>query len=74
MSCRSVKRYLADVREEHLRARVTPKKAEPILMGDLAVISEYIQNQLKVCGGLRAIQIFMLANDQTLFKAMFFCG
>ena len=55
-SCRSVKRYLADVREEQLRARVTPKQAEPLLEGDLAVISEYIQDQLKVCGRLRAIQ------------------
>ena len=51
VSCRSVKRYLADVREEQLRARVTPKQGEPILVGDLAVILEYIQNQLKVCGG-----------------------
>ena len=46
VSCRSVKRYLADVREEHLRARGTPKQDEPILVGDLAVISKYIQNQL----------------------------
>ena len=56
VSCRSLKRYLADVREEQLLARVTPKQAEPILVGDLAVISEYIQDQLKVCGRLRAIQ------------------
>ena len=51
VSCRSLKLYLADVREEKLRARFTPRQAEPILVGDLAVISEYIQNQLKVCGG-----------------------
>ena len=44
-SCRSVKRYLADVREEQLRARITLKQAEPFLVDDLAVISEYIQNQ-----------------------------
>ena len=74
VSCRSVQRYLADVREEQLRAKVTPKQAEPILVGDLAVISGYIQNQLKVCGGLRAIQIFVLARDRALFKAMFFAG
>ena len=60
-SCRFDKRYLADVREEQLRARFTPKQAERILVRDLAVISEYIQYRLKVCWGLRAIQIFVLA-------------
>ena len=35
----SVKRYLVDFREEQIRARVTPKQAEPILVGDLVVLS-----------------------------------
>lgn len=43
-------------------------------MGDLIITSEYIQNQLKVCGGLRAIPIFVLARDQALFKALLFAG
>ena len=35
----SVKRYLADFREKQIRARVTPKQAEPIFVGDLVVFS-----------------------------------
>ena len=38
-ACRSVKTYLADVREEQLRARITPRQAEPIILSDLRVIS-----------------------------------
>lgn len=46
-ACRSVKTYLANIREEQLKARVTPLKAEPILVGDLAIISNHImQTQL----------------------------
>ena len=42
-SCRSVKNYLSNVREEQLKARVTPCQAEPILVNDLLVISEFIR-------------------------------
>ena len=40
-ACRSVKTYLADVRAEQLRARITPCQAEPIILSDLIVISAY---------------------------------
>ena len=33
-ACRSVKAYLADVREEQLKARITPRQAEPFVLGD----------------------------------------
>ena len=45
-ACRSVKAYLADIREEQLKVRVTPRQAEPILLGDLAVISSYLDGML----------------------------
>ena len=73
-SCRSVKNYLSNVREEQLKARVTPRQAEPILVNDLLVISEYIRALLLHSSTLRAIQIFMYARDQALFKALFFAG
>ena len=38
-ACRSVKTYLANVREEQL-------KADPILVGDLALISNHIEHML----------------------------
>ncbi|CAH3031915.1 unnamed protein product, partial [Pocillopora meandrina] len=73
-SCRSVKNYLSNVREEQLKARVTPRQAEPILVNDLLVISEFIRALLLHSSTLRAIQIFMYARDQALFKALFFAG
>lgn len=73
-SCRSVKTYLSNVREEQLKARVTPRQAEPILVNDLLVISEYIRALLLHSSTLRAIRIFMYARDQALFKALFFAG
>ena len=45
-ACRSVKTYLANVREEQLKARVTPHQADPILVGDLALISKHIEHML----------------------------
>ena len=71
---KSVKNYLSNVREEQLKARVTPRQAEPILVNDLLVISEYIRALLLHSSTLRAIQIFMYARDQALFKALFFAG
>ena len=72
-ACRSVKTYLANVREEQLKARVTPHQAEPILVGDLAIISNHIEHML-LHNEISAIQIFVQARDQALFKALFFAG
>ena len=43
---RSVKPYLANVREEQLNARVVPRQAEPFLVGDLVTISEFIHARI----------------------------
>ena len=43
---RSVKSYLASVRGEQLRAHVTPRQAEPVLVLDLEVVSRYIHTEL----------------------------
>lgn len=40
---RSVKQYLANVREEQFKARVVLRQAEPFLVGDLATISEFMR-------------------------------
>ena len=50
---RSVKQYLAKVREEQLNARVVPHQAthqaEPFLVGDLVTISEFIHARIQEC-------------------------
>ena len=73
-ACRSVKTYLADVREEQLRATITPRQAEPIILSDLRVISGYLEKMLLNSSVLSAIQVFIYARDQALFKALFFAG
>ena len=70
--CHLVKAYLADIREEQLKKRVTPRQAEPILLGDLAVISGYLKAMLLNSSNLSPIQIFIYVRDQALFKALFF--
>ena len=44
---RSVKQYLANVREEQLKARVVLRQAESFLVGDLATISEFMRAGFK---------------------------
>ena len=44
---RSVKQYLANVREEQLKARMVPREAEPFLVGDLATISQFIHARIQ---------------------------
>ena len=46
---RSVKQYLANVREEQLKARVVQRQAEPFLVGDLVTISEFIHARIQEC-------------------------
>ena len=70
----SVKRYLADVREEQLKARVVPCQAEPFLLEDLMKISSHIHFQLMHSANLTPSQIYILARDQAMFKVLFFAG
>ena len=63
--CRSVRAYLSDVREEQLKARITP-------LGDLAVIAVHIEHLLNDSANLSAIQIFTYARDQALFNSLLF--
>ena len=70
----TVKRYLADVREEQLKARVVPRQADPVLLEDLAYISRHIHTQLMHCADLSPIRIYVLARDQAIFKALFFAA
>ena len=46
-SSRSVKDYLANVREEQLRARITPRQADPVLLSDVEILSRHIQSKIK---------------------------
>ena len=62
-ACRSVKTHLANIREEQLKARMTPLQAEPILVGDLAIISNHIEHML-LHNANSAIQIFVQSRDQ----------
>lgn len=73
-ACRTVRRYLADVREEQLRARVTPRQAEPVLISDVKVISGHILEKLQKTQSFSMSQIFVLARDQAFFKCLFFAG
>lgn len=68
----SVKRYLADIKEEQLKARVVPRQAEPVFLEDLRRISACIHAQFKSLA-LTPSYIYILARDQAVFKALFFC-
>ena len=70
----SVKRYLCDVREEQLKARVVPRQAEPVFLEDLMHICACIMEQLRQPVGLTPSRLYILARDQALFKALFFAG
>ena len=69
----SVKRYLADIKEEQLKARVVPRQAEPVFLEDLRRISACIHAQFKSLA-LTPSYIYILARDQAVFKALFFAG
>ena len=73
-SCHSVRKYLEDVREEQLKARVAIRQAEPILLADLEIICSFIHARLLNVDLLSPAQLFILARDQAVFKALFFAG
>ena len=64
---RSVKQYLANVREKQLKARVVPRQAEPFfVVGDLAMISEFIHARNRECPSSEPSKIYILARDQAV--------
>lgn len=73
-ACRTVKKYLADVKEEQLKSRIVPCPSELVLLADLAVISQHIETRLLQSSSLEPSQIFVLARDQAQFKVLFFAG
>ena len=73
-ACGRVKKYLADAREEQLKSRIAPRQAEPVLLVHLGVISRHIGTRLLQSSSLGPSQIFVLARNQALFKALFFAG
>ena len=70
---RTVKGYLAMVREEQLRARISPSQAEPFFIADLGALVGYITKRLGE-RGLLPREIFVFARDQAFFKTLFFAG
>ena len=73
-ACRTIKKYLADVKEKQLKSRIVSCQAELVLLADLAVISRHIETQLLQSSSLEPSQIFVLARDQAQFKVLFFAG
>ena len=68
---RAVKNYLSTIREEQLKAQVTPRQAEPVVLSDLETLSRFIHSKL-AAPILDPVEIFVLARDQAVFKALFF--
>ena len=68
---RSVKQYLANVREEQLKARVVLCQAKPSFVGDLAIISEFIHTRIRECPSRKPSKIYILARDQAVLKSLF---
>ena len=64
---RSVKRYLADVREEQLKARVVPLQADPIFQGDSVILARHIHFKMLHCATLTPSQIYIFARDQAMY-------
>lgn len=54
---RSVKRYLTDVRGEHLKARVVPRQTDHIFQGDLVMLACHIHFKMLYCATLTPSQI-----------------
>lgn len=71
---RSVKRYLTDVRGEHLKARVVPRQTHPIFQGDLVMLACHIHFKMLYCATLTPSQIYIFARDQGCLKSYFFAG
>lgn len=71
---RVVKNFLADVRNEQIRARVVHHQADPVLLSDVEQISKYILAKLASPQRTEPSHIFVWARDQAVFKVLFFSG
>ena len=70
---KTVKDYLTMIREEQLRARITPSQAQPFFIADLLAFASYIVKRLMV-GDLLPIDIYVFARNQAYFKTLFLAG
>lgn len=59
-ACRTVGNYLTDVREEQIKARVSPRQAKPVLVADLEVICNHLHVELCTAYQLSATQLYIL--------------
>ena len=64
---RSVKQYLISVREEQLKAHVTPRQADPVFLSDLEVLARHWQKRLQN-SILDPSETFIIARDQAFLK------
>ena len=71
---RLVKQYVANVREEQLKARVVERQAEPFLVGDLVTISDFIHAQIQECANSEPSKIYIITRDQAVFKSLLFAA
>ena len=70
---KTVKEYLSMIREEQLRARITPTEAQPFFIANFLSLASYIVKQL-MAGNLSSKEIDVFARDQANFKTLFFAG
>ena len=68
---RSVKRYLTDVREEQLKARVVLRQADPIFQGDLVILARHIHFTMLHCATLTPSQIYISLEIRRCLKSYF---
>ena len=57
-----------------MKARAVPRQAEPFLVGDLVIISEFIHARIRECPSSEPFKIYILAGDQSVFKSLFFAA
>ena len=63
---RSVKQYLANVREKQLKAKVVSRQEEPFLVGDLISYNIIlIHVRIQECARSKPSKIYIFARDQT---------
>lgn len=67
----SVKQYLNSIREEQLKVHTTPQQADPVFVSDIEVLSQYLQHLLEG-NTLDPSEVYIVARDQAMFKALFF--
>ena len=68
-----VKDYLSMVREEQLRARISPNQAQPFFIAFLLALSTYIAKRL-IDRYISSKEPYTFARDEVSFKTLFFAG